>query len=217
VREGARVTVLGGRTFARAKELAAVLGGRAAPFSALRRELAKADVVISGTGAPGVVIRRDDVAAARRARGGRPLCLIDIAVPRDIAEEAGRDAGVVLYDLDDIKKVAASNLRARQEEASAAEAILDEEIHAFLEWSCSLEVVPLLVELRRRADAIRRAEIDRARRRLGPLTPDQESALEAATSAIVNKLLHAPTVHLKQMAGDADHVRIGLIRDLLGL
>ena len=217
VRDGARASVLGGRTFEKAEQLAAALGGRAAPLEALRTELARADIVISGTGAPGIVIRREDVEAAQAARRGRPLFLIDIAVPRDVAEDAGKVSGVFLYDLDDIKTVAEANLRERKKEASAAEAILEQEIGEFLEWRRSLEVVPLLVELRKRADEIRRTEIEKARRRLGPLTPEQESALEAATTAIVNKLLHGPTVQLKQMAGNGQPEHVGFIRKLFGL
>jgi glutamyl-tRNA reductase len=217
VRDGARATVLGGRTFARAEQLAAALGGRAAPFESLRAELVRADVVISGTGAPGTVIQRADVEAAQALRRGRPLFLIDIAVPRDIDTAVSRVSGVFLYDVDDIRKVAEANLRERRKEASAAEAILDHEVREFLEWRRSLEVVPLLVELRKRADEIRRAEIDKARKRLGPLTAEQENALEAATAAIVNKLLHGPTVHLKQMAGNGQPEHVGLIRKLFGL
>jgi glutamyl-tRNA reductase len=217
VHDGALASVLGGRTFERAEQLAAALGGRAAPFEALRDELSRADIVISGTGAPGVVIHRADVEAAQAARRSRPLFVIDIAVPRDVAEDAGKVPGVFLYDLDDVKKVAEANLRERKKEAAAAEAILEEEIREFLEWRRSLEVVPLLVELRRRADEIRRAEVDKARKRLGPLTPEQESALEAATSAIVNKLLHSPTVELKQMAGDGRGEHVSLVRRLFGL
>jgi glutamyl-tRNA reductase len=217
VREGARVAVLGGRSFATAERLAAALGGRAAPFAALRAELAKADVVVSGTGAPHPVIRRDDIEAAQRARGGRPLCLIDIAVPRDVAEGVERVDGVSLHDLDSIQRVAEANQRARGTETAAAEAILGEEAGELLAWWRSLEVVPLVVELRRRADAIRRDEVSKARRRLGPLTPRQENALEAATSAIVNKLLHAPTVHLKQIAGGGHRPQVDLVRDLFDL
>jgi glutamyl-tRNA reductase len=217
VRDGARASVLGGRTFEKAEQLAAALGGRAAPFEALRQELARADIVISGTGAPGIVIRREDVEAAQPTRRGRPLFLIDIAVPRDVEPEVGRLAGVFLYDLDDLKSVAEANLRERKKEASAAEAILDEEIREFAEWRRSLDVVPILVELRKRADEIRKAELEKARRRLGPLTPEQESALEAATSAIVNKLLHGPTVQLKELAGNGHAEHVGLIRKLFGL
>ena len=217
VRSGARATVLGGRTFEKAEELATALGGRAAPFESLRQELARADIVISGTGAPGVVIHKDDVEAARGTRL-RPLFLIDIAVPRDVEPSAAELSGVFLYDLDDLKSVAEANLRERRKEAAAAEAIVEQEVRDFLAWQKSLDVVPLLVELRRRADDIRKDEIAKARRRLGTLTPEQESALDAATSAIVNKLLHPPTAALKEIArnGHAQD-QIALIRRLLGL
>ena len=217
VRRGARATVLGGRTFERAEQLAASLGGRAAPFESLRAELARADIVISGTGAPGIVVKREDVEAAQELRHGRPLFLIDIAVPRDIAEDAGHATGVFLYDIDDLQKVAAANLRERKKESAAAEAIVEQEVRDFLEWRRSLEVVPLVAELRRRADEIRKAEIAKARQRLGPLTPEQENALEAATSAIVNKLLHAPTVRLKELAGSGHADDVGLVRRLFDL
>ena len=218
VREGAWASVLGGRRFERAEQLAAALGGRAAPFETLRAELAKSDVVISGTGAPGIVVRREDVEAAQARRRQRPLFLIDIAVPRDIDPESAQVPGVFLYDLDGLRAVAEANLRERQKEAAEAEAILEEEIRGFLEWRRSLDVVPLLAELRRRADEIRRSEIEKARRRLGPLTPEQEQALEAVTTGIVNKLLHPPTVQLKEMASNghpAEH--LALIRRVLGL
>jgi glutamyl-tRNA reductase len=218
VREGGRATVVGGRTLARAEELAAALGGRAAPLEALRAELATADVVISGTGAPQAIIKVEDVDSARRsaaARGRhrRPLFLIDIAVPRDIEPGVARLDGVFLYDLDDLRSVAEANLRERRKEAAAAEALVEREIREFLDWQRSLDMAPLITELRRRAEEVRRAELARLRSRLGPLTPDQEAALEAATSAIVNKLLHSPTVHLKE----ADQEEAGLLRKLLGL
>ncbi len=199
VRSGARATVVGGRTFERASDLAASLGGRAVPLDSLRDELARTDIVISGTGAPGFVIHHGDVKEARsggRRRHARPLFLIDIAVPRDIEPSVARLSGVFLYDLDDLKSVSESNLRERRKEAFAAEALVEREVGNFLDWQQSLDVVPLLVELRRRGDEIRRAELDKARKRLGPLSPEQEEALETATSAFVNKLLHAPTVHL---------------------
>jgi glutamyl-tRNA reductase len=221
VRSGARATVLGGRTIGKAEWLAAALGGRAAAFETLREELAVADIVISGTAAPGTVIRSEDVESARVARRGRnqrPLFLVDIAVPRDIEPSVRRLEGVFLYDLDDLKSVAEANLRLRRREAAAAEALVDAEIGEFLEWQKSLDVVPLLVELRRRGEEIRKAEIEKARARLGPLTPEQERALEAATTAIVNKMLHGPTVQLKELARDGHPPElIGLIRRLLGL
>jgi glutamyl-tRNA reductase len=218
VRSGARASVLGGRRFARAEELAASLGGRAAPFEALREELGKAEIVISGTGAPGIVIERADVEAASAARRHRPLFLIDIAVPRDIDPEAARVPGVFLYDLDDLKAVGEANLRERKKEAAAAEAIVEREVLEFLAWRKSLEVVPVVVELRQRAEDIRQHEIQKARARLGALTAEQERAIDGLTSAIVNKLIHAPTVHLKEMAGSGRaSEQVGFIRKLLGL
>ncbi len=217
VRSGARATVLGGRTFEKAEELAAALGGRAAPFESLRQELVRTDIVISGTGAPGIVIRREDVEVARAGRR-RPLFLIDIAVPRDIEASAGKLDGVFLYDIDDLKSVAEANLRERRKEAAAAEAIVEQEVREFLAWQKSLDAVPVLVELRRRAEEIRKEELARARKRLGALTPEQEQALEAATTAMVNKILHPPTAALKEIARNGQAAdQIALIRRILGL
>jgi glutamyl-tRNA reductase len=221
VRSGGRATVLGGRTFEKAAELAAALGGKAAPFESLRDELARTDIVISGTGAPGIVIHPADVESARAARRGRharPLFLIDIAVPRDIDPAVRKMGGVFLYDLDDLKAVAEANLRERLKEAAAAEGLVEREVREFLDWQKAREAVPLLNELRRRAEEIRRHELDKAKRRIAPLTAEQDEAIEAATTAIVNKLLHSPTVHLKEAARDTDAPeQLSLIRKLLGL
>jgi len=221
VRSGGRATVLGGRTFEKAAELAAALGGKAAPLESLRDELARTDIVISGTGAPGIVIQEADVESARAARRGRharPLFLIDIAVPRDIDPAVRRIGGVFLYDLDDLKTVAEANLRERLKESAPAEALVEREVREFLDWQKAREVVPLLNELRRRAEEIRRHELEKARRRIGPLTAEQDEAIEAATTAIVNKLLHSPTVHLKEAARESDAPeQLSLIRKLLGL
>lgn len=217
VAAGATATVLGGRTFDKADQLARALGGRAAPFEHLRDELSRADIVISGTGAPGTVISRADVAVARQARGGRPLFLVDIAVPRDVDADVREVPGVFLYDLDDIKAVSEANLRERRKEAVQAEQVVEHEVREYLDWLRSREVAPLLAELRRRGEEIRRGEIEKARRRLGTLTAEQEQALEAATAAIVNKLLHTPTVQLKQAARDGRGDVMSLIRRMLGL
>jgi glutamyl-tRNA reductase len=218
VNGGALATVVAGRTMTRATELAAALGGHAVPLERLREALAQADIVISGTGAPGLVIRQEDVEVARAARRARPLFLIDIAVPRDIEASVARLDGVFLYDLDDLRSVSEANLRERRKQAAAAESLVDREAREYLEWERSLDVVPLLVELRQRADQIRRSELAKVRPRLGTLTPEQEEALDAATSAIVNKLLHPPTVHLKEATRNGQGSdQLNLIRKLLGL
>jgi glutamyl-tRNA reductase len=217
VREGVRATVLG-RTSGRTAELAAVLGGRAAGLEELRDELAQADIVITSTGAASLVIGRADVEAARAGRSGRPLFLIDIALPRDVDPAVRGLSGVFLYDLDDLRSVADANLRERQRDAAAAEALVESEVGAFLDAYRSRRALPLLVALRERAEEIRRAEIAKARPRLGALTPEQERALDSATAAIVNKLLHTPTVCLKEMAraGQSDE-QATLVRRVLGL
>jgi glutamyl-tRNA reductase len=126
--------------------------------------------------------------------------------------------GVFLYDLDDLHGVAAANLRERQREASSAEKLIEEEVLRHLADERSRDAVPGVTELRRRAEAIRRAEIAKARRRMGPLTPEQEQALEAVSAAIVNKLLHAPTVCLKDVARQGlSAEQAGLLRLALGL
>jgi glutamyl-tRNA reductase len=215
---GAHATVVGGRRFERACELADALGGTAVPFEALGQELARADVVISGTAAPGIVVSRAQVEQARATRRHRPLFLIDIAVPRDIEPTVRDLANVFLYDLDDLKSVSEANLRERQREAEDAEVIVAESVRGYLDWQRSLDVVPVLVELRQRAEEIRRTEIERARKHLGPLTPQQEAAIQHLTSAIVQKLLHAPSVQLKELARDAHPAAdASFIRRLLGL
>ncbi len=218
VRSGVSATVLGGRHFEKAEELASVLGGRAAPFENLREEMGRAEIVISSTGAPGTVIHRDDVLAALSQRRNRPLFLIDIAVPRDVDAEVRQLPGVFLYDLDDLKTVAEANLKERRKEAAVAEALIEREVADFLAWRRSLDVVPLVVELRRRGEEIRRAEIEKMRSRLGTLTPEQENAVDALTTGIVNKLLHAPTVQLKEAANTGPKAeQLSLIRRIFGL
>jgi glutamyl-tRNA reductase len=218
VQGGARATVVVGRTLERAADLARALGGRAAPLDTLREELAVADIVISGTGAPGTVVHLPDVEAARGARRGRPLFLIDIAVPRDVDPLVAKLPGVFLYDLDDLHAVAEANLRERRKEAVAAETLVEKEAREFVDWQKSRDAVPLLVALRRRGDEIRRQELEKVRGRLGTLSREQEEALEAATAAIVNKLLHAPTVALKEAARNGhEPEQVSLIRRLLGL
>jgi glutamyl-tRNA reductase len=124
---------------------------------------------------------------------------------------------VFLYDLDDLRAVAQANLAERRREAAFAEAIVESEITEFLAWRRSLDVVPLLVELRRRGDNVRREEVAKVLPRLGTLSPAQIQAVEAAAQAIVNKLLHAPTVQLKELARTGDGAGIRAVRGLLEL
>jgi glutamyl-tRNA reductase len=145
------------------------------------------------------------------------MFLIDIAVPRDV-ESAVKDlANVFLYDLDDLRAVADANLRERKRQAELAEELVAREAREFTRWRRSREAAPLLTEMRRRAEQIRRAETEEARRRMGPLTAEQDAALDALTSAIVNKLLHPPTVHLRQLAEEGEGTDVRRLRAALGL
>jgi glutamyl-tRNA reductase len=216
-KEGALLTVLS-RSEESAQGLASTLGARAVGRDAMAAELARTDIVISSTNAPVFVIGREQVAEAQRSRHGRPLFLVDIAVPRDVDPAAAEVPGVFLYGMDDLQKVAHSNVEERRHQAREAEELVERELADFMASQRSLDAVPLLRELRGRGDEIRRAEIEKARRHMGALSPEQERALEAVTTAIVNKLLHPPTVCIKRMAAEGcppDQVR--LVRTALGL
>jgi glutamyl-tRNA reductase len=187
------------RTLARAEELARGLGGEAVKFEHLTKELERADVVISSTRCPRIVLSAREVAAAIRRRRGRPLLFIDIAVPRDLDPAIGGLDGCSLYDIDDLGAAVVESF-GRRPEVMRAEAIIAQEIDTFREWRLSLGVVPAITSLRRLAEDIRRTELERAAGRLAALSPSQRRAIEALTAQIVNKLLHTPTVRMKQAA-----------------
>jgi glutamyl-tRNA reductase len=218
VARGAELAFVANRARDRADRLAARLGGAAIPLEQAADGLASADVVISSTGAPGLVLGRDDVARAHRARRGRPLFLIDLAVPRDLDPAIAELDGCYLYDIDDLEAVVAETLAGRRQEAERAERIVAEEAERFHEWLASLEVVPAIASLRARAEEIRRGELARAEARLGRLTEAERTVVESMTTQIVNKLLHLPTVRMKQAAAAADGVLYAeTVRHLFGL
>lgn len=202
--EGIRTVIVANRNHDRAVELAARVGGRAVSFLQARDEMVEADIVISSTGAPHFILRQEDLAEIVRRRHYRPIFLIDIAVPRDVDPEANALDNVYLYDIDDLQAVVAANLETREREAVRAEAIVDREVGHFLVWLRSLEVVPTIVSLRERFEAVRRAELERALPRMGDLTPEQREAVSALTASIVNKILHQPMSELKRQAASSD-------------
>jgi glutamyl-tRNA reductase len=192
------------RSPARASELAERLGAAAVGLDALPAELAEADIVISATGSQGLVLTAATVRRALRARRGRPLFLVDIAVPRDLDPAINDLDGCYLYDVDDLERVVEESLAGRREEADRAESIASEEAEAFRAWRLSREVVPAIAELRRRAEEIRREELSRVRSRLEKLSPSERLAVESLSAGIVAKLLHLPTIRLKEAAATAD-------------
>jgi glutamyl-tRNA reductase len=215
---GARIAFVANRTLDRAEELARRLGAEPIPLQRVRSELERADVVVSSTSAPGYVVGRADVEAALPARRGRPIFLIDLAVPRDLDPGIHDLADCYLYDLDDLQAVVAESLAGRRREAERAEAIVAEEADRFRAWQASLDVVPAIASLRARAEEIRAAELARLEGRLGALSEAERRAVESATARIVDKLLHLPTVRMKQAAVTADGVLYAdAVRHLFGL
>ncbi len=188
------------RTLRRAQALAQRWQAEATTFEHLIAGLVWADVVIASTGAPHTLIHRRQVAEALPQRAGRPLLFLDIAVPRDVEPAVADLDGVQVYDLDALQHHLDEALAARKAAVPQAEAILAEEHAAFMAYLRTLEVAPLIRALRERAEAIRRAELEKTLRRMPHLSAEDQARLDALTRAIVNKLLHTPTVELKAAA-----------------
>jgi glutamyl-tRNA reductase len=181
-------------------------------------QLAVVDVVIASTSSPGLVLEAATVADAVRSRRGRRLLLVDLAVPRDLDPAIAELEGCYLYDIDDLEQIVVETLSLRRREAERAEAIVAAEAEKFHEWHASLDVVPAIASLRARAEEIREAELQKAEALLGRLDESQRRAVEAVTTQIVNKLLHLPTVRMKQAAAAADGVLYAeAVRHLFGL
>ena len=215
---GAEITVVANRTLDRAVELAERFGSAALPLDRVEDELERADVVVSSTSSPELVLRREQVERAVRARRGRPLFLIDLAVPRDLEPAINELDGCYLYNIDDLEAVVAESLGSRRREAASAETIVAREAEQFRSWQASLDVVPAIASLRARAEEIRRGELAKAESRLGQLSEAERNAVESITAQIVNKLLHTPTIRLKEAAAAADGVVYAdAVRHLFGL
>jgi glutamyl-tRNA reductase len=215
VARGARIAYVANRSPQRAAELAGRFGSEGIAIDRAADVLGEIDVVVSSTGASGRVLEREQIAAALGSRRGRPLFLIDLAVPRDLDPAIHELDGCYLYDIDDLESVVASSLAGRRREAARAEAIVAEEAESFRDWQASREVVPAIASLRAHAEEIRAAELERARGRLS--SSDQE-VVESITTRIVDKLLHLPTVRLKEAAAGADGGSYAqAVRHLFGL
>jgi glutamyl-tRNA reductase len=219
VDDGVRSVLVANRTYDRALALADQFHGRAVTFENFRQEMAGADIVISATAAPHFILKKEDMQAIILQRRHRPIFLIDIAGDRRDIDPGCNDVdNVYLYNIDDLKEVAAANLEERKREAERAEAIVEREVGTFLAWLRSLDVVPTIVSLRGRVEEIRRAELQKALGRMGDLTAEQREAITAMTAAMVNKILHQPMTELKRRATLQDgHVYTTVLRRLFGL
>jgi glutamyl-tRNA reductase len=185
------------RTLEHAEKLAEKFQGQAIPPENLPEQLALVDIVLSSTAAPHYIIRPRDVEKVVQRRHGRPLFLIDIAVPRDVDPEVGNIPDVYLYDVDDLQGIISSNLQSRRQEADKAEAIIEVEVRKFLNWLRNLEVVPTIASLRKKVEGICRTEVAKMFAALPDTGTDNGEAIEAMTSALVKKLLHQPIHALK--------------------
>jgi glutamyl-tRNA reductase len=216
--DGVRSVVVVNRSFQNADDLARELGGRAVPFDRLFEEMERADIVIASTAAPHRVVGREDALRVSRARRGRPIFFIDIAVPRDVDPAVNEIDNVYLYDLDDLQGVVKANLDDRLHELQSAEAIIEHEVDAFLVWRKSLEVTPTIVELRQRLHEMALGELERFHSRLGDLSPEQVETVRHLAVSLVNKLLHQPTMALKRAAAlNGGGLRVDLIREIFGM
>jgi len=215
---GADRLLVTNRSPERARALAAEVGGTPEPWESLNGLLAHADVVIVSTGAPTYVVTRELATQAMKARRGRSICFIDLAVPRNVDPALSDLENVYAYDIDDLQKVVAQTHKARAEEAIRAEAIVEAEVMAFSREREARAALPVLAALRRRAEEIARAEAERTLAHVGGLLDEKgRKSVEAMAQAIVNKLLHGPTARLKEAAASGDSDLPGAAAALFGV
>jgi len=211
VRQGAGAILVSNRTEDRAQRMAGQFAGRVIPYEQLYEAASEADIVISSTGAPHPIFRREHGHAFMQRRRNRPMFFIDIAVPRDVDPAMGALEGIFVYDIDDLQAVAAQHMAERSREASDAETLIAGEVERFHQRQRAVNVAPAIVALQRQAEEIRRAELKRVESRLGGLTAEQIAAVEALTRGLVNKFLHPPMQALKQAAREGDQVKLDTV------
>ncbi|MGO9123852.1 MAG: glutamyl-tRNA reductase [Terriglobales bacterium] len=215
---GAASIFVANRTYDRAIRLAQKFNGQAIEFSRLYDTCDRGDIVITSTGSPLAIFRREHGEMFLSRRKNRPMFFIDIAVPRDVDPEMNKLDGIFVYDIDDLQQAVASHVADRQKEAELADGIINAEVERFHARLQTLDVVPTIVSLHDHLETIRQAEIDRVRGRLGSLSPEQELAVDALTRGIVNKIMHTPISTLKTAARDAEATTIiEVVRRLFNL
>src|SRR5437764_1724226 len=197
---GAEILVAN-RTWDRAVALAARVGGRAVQLDGLAAALSEADLLLTSTGAPSAILEERDLRPVIEGRAGRALLIVDVAMPRDIDPGVADLPGVTLLDLDDVSTFVEAGLEERRREVERVRAIVADEVERYLESATAREVAPTIAALRDHAEELRLAELARQRARLDDLDPKQREAVEAVTRGVLAKLLHEPTVRLKDAAG----------------
>jgi len=206
------------RTWENAAELAERLGGTPIRLAELDAALTEVDLLLTGTGANSMIIEHSDIERVMRARGDREILVVDVAVPRDVDPAAADIPGVTILDMDDLRAFAEAGMAERRREVASVESMCAEELERYLSVISAREVAPLVSRLHEQSEEIRVAELDRLRARLGDLDERQLEALDALTKGIVAKLLHQPTVRLKDAAGSPRGERLAeALRDLFEL
>jgi glutamyl-tRNA reductase len=191
------------RTWSRGAALAKQVGGRPLAFGDVAAALEQTDLLLTSTGAPNLLLDADDLQAVLPARQGRPLLVVDVAVPRDVDPAVGNLAGVTLLNMDNLKAFADAGMAQRRQEVSAVDQIVTEEVERFVQLTAYREAAPVVSALRDRAEELRQAELQRHRARLAGLNDRQRAAVESVTRGMLAKLLHEPTVRLKAASGSA--------------
>jgi len=215
--QGVTTLFVANRRLDRARALATRFGGETLSVDALPGELERADIVVASTASPEAILGREEVAEIMAARPGRPLLLVDLAVPRDIDPECAEVPGVRLLDIDGLQDQVARHRRVRRVEAVRAEAIVEESIQEFAGWLGTREVLPTLSALRARGDEVVAQVLAENEGRWEHLSPRDRQRVGALARAVVNRLLHEPTVRVKQVEGEGRHARLQLLRELFGL
>ena len=215
---GVSSIAIANRTWENAVELAARVDGTPVRLTELTATLAGVDLLVTSTGASSLMVEANELSSLMVRREGRPLLIVDIAVPRDVDPAASAIDGITLLDMNDLRAFADSGIRERQREVSAVEAIVEQEVERYLAYATAREVAPLVAALHGRADEIRDSELERFSSRLNELSPKQREAVEALVQGIIGKMLYRPTVRLKDAAGTSRGERLAdALRDLFDL
>lgn len=202
ISEGVRAAIVANRTYEHATEMAARHGAVAVHYDECWARLHEVDVLLSSTAAPHALVNTSHIAPTLAARGDRPLCILDIALPRDVDPAVAELGNVFLYDLDDLRAVVAANLERRKEELPSAEQVIGDEVEIFWTWLAGLAAVPVLTTFRSRMDRVREQELAHAMRKMGHLSAQDREAVEHFSRALMNKFLHEPSVRLRAAAAN---------------
>jgi len=212
---GVEHIIVANRTYENAIKLAEEFKGSAVPFDELSQQMELADIIISSTGAPTVIIDKKMVKEVIKRRRNKPMFFIDIAVPRDIEPAVNEIQNVYAYDIDDLEGVVETNIKTRSKEAAKAEEIVIGEVKQFLDWMRSRESFPTIVALREWAEEVRRTELDKTLKRMDSLSEVDMKRIEAMTEAILNKILHRPISRMKRSAHQGDEgAVVEMIREI---